>query len=219
MAGYTNSDDGEVIGNHGGQDAWVVKLDADGFIQWQKPLGGSSLEYAYYAEQARDNSGYLINSRTSCSKNVAGHRAVKVDKIVDGQSYQTKKAIEKHLEGVSLFDIMAELKVSERWFYKWLKRYRGDPNGLWYEEQSKRPKTSSSKYRDVQVEQVKAVRAELLSVKYAQVGAVNIQYKLQERGYELIPVWAINRILKRENLIGKPLKERGKTLPILATSI
>lgn len=60
MAGYTNSDDGEVIGNHGGQDAWVVKLDADGFIQWQKPLGGSSLEYAYYAEQARDNSGYLI---------------------------------------------------------------------------------------------------------------------------------------------------------------
>ena len=119
-----------------------------------------------------------------------------------------KKAIEKHLEGVSLFDIMAELKVSERWFYKWLKRYRGDPNGLWYEEQSKRPKTSSSKYRDVQVEQVKAVRAELLSVKYAQVGAVNIQYKLQERGYELIPVWAINRILKRENLIGKPLKEK-----------
>ena len=123
-----------------------------------------------------------------------------------------KKAIEKHLEGVSLFDIMAELKVSERWFYKWLKRYRGDPNGLWYEEQSKRPKTSSSKYRDVQVEQVKAVRAELLSVKYAQVGAVNIQYKLQERGYELIPVWAINRILKRENLIGKPLKEKRQNI-------
>jgi hypothetical protein len=60
MTGYTNSNDGDVSGNHGGQDAWVVKLDADGLIQWQKTLGGTSLEYAYYIEQARDNSGYLV---------------------------------------------------------------------------------------------------------------------------------------------------------------
>lgn len=60
MAGYTNSDDGDVSGNHGGQDAWVVKLNADGLIQWQKALGGTSLEYAYYIEQARDKSGYLV---------------------------------------------------------------------------------------------------------------------------------------------------------------
>ena len=81
-----------------------------------------------------------------------------------------KKAIERQLSGVSLFDIMAEFKVSARWFYKWLKRYRADPNGSWYEEQSKRPKTSSTKYGAQQIEHIKAVRTELVSIKYAQVG-------------------------------------------------
>ncbi|MDR2523205.1 MAG: hypothetical protein LBC93_05845, partial [Synergistaceae bacterium] len=36
VVGYTNSTDGDVIGNHGENDAWVVKLDASGDIMWQK---------------------------------------------------------------------------------------------------------------------------------------------------------------------------------------
>jgi secreted PhoX family phosphatase len=40
----TESTDGDVSGNHGSVDAWVVKLDADGNIQWQKCFGGTKLE-------------------------------------------------------------------------------------------------------------------------------------------------------------------------------
>ena len=39
--GYTNSDDGDVSGNHGYYDAWLFRLDAAGNLLWQKCLGGS----------------------------------------------------------------------------------------------------------------------------------------------------------------------------------
>ncbi|MDR3271999.1 MAG: hypothetical protein LBT29_00750 [Flavobacteriaceae bacterium] len=35
-AGYTDSNDGDVSGNHGNRDGWVVKLDASGNLLWQK---------------------------------------------------------------------------------------------------------------------------------------------------------------------------------------
>ena len=49
--GFTNSVDGDVVGKHPGSDpfgfresmdVWVVKIDAGGNIQWQKPYGGSA---------------------------------------------------------------------------------------------------------------------------------------------------------------------------------
>ena len=60
ITGYTKSTDGDVSGKHGGQDAWLLKVDSNGTIQWQKALGGSILEYAYYVEPAPDNTGYLV---------------------------------------------------------------------------------------------------------------------------------------------------------------
>ncbi|HRG22947.1 MAG TPA: gliding motility-associated C-terminal domain-containing protein [Chitinophagaceae bacterium] len=40
----TKSNDGDVTGNHGDQDAWVVCVDGDGNLLWQKCMGGSALE-------------------------------------------------------------------------------------------------------------------------------------------------------------------------------
>lgn len=42
--GYTNSNDGNVSGNHGSYDAWVFRLDGEGNLLWQKCLGGSLYE-------------------------------------------------------------------------------------------------------------------------------------------------------------------------------
>ena len=39
--GQTSSNDGDVSGNHGGNDVWVVKLSPSGNIEWQKCFGGS----------------------------------------------------------------------------------------------------------------------------------------------------------------------------------
>jgi len=63
MAGFTDSNDGDVSGNHGDKDAWVVKLDSTGGIQWQKCLGGSGWEDAWDLKQTSDG-GYVVAGRS-----------------------------------------------------------------------------------------------------------------------------------------------------------
>ena len=63
FTGSAASTDGDVTGNHGGDDAWVVKLDSAGTIQWQKALGGSAGDYGFDIQQIPDG-GYVVASRT-----------------------------------------------------------------------------------------------------------------------------------------------------------
>ena len=64
IAGYTYSTDGDVTGNHGGADAWIVKLDKDGNKQWQKALGGSNDDLACSVIEGSDG-GYIIAGQTA----------------------------------------------------------------------------------------------------------------------------------------------------------
>ncbi|MDR2352832.1 MAG: T9SS C-terminal target domain-containing protein [Deltaproteobacteria bacterium] len=59
IAGYSDSNDGDVTGNHGKDDYWIVKLDSLGNLQWQKSLGGSKFDYAYSSQQTSDG-GFII---------------------------------------------------------------------------------------------------------------------------------------------------------------
>jgi hypothetical protein len=59
LVGTTNSNDGDVIGNHGGSDVWIVKLSSFGIIQWQKCLGGTTSDYGSSIKQTIDG-GYVI---------------------------------------------------------------------------------------------------------------------------------------------------------------
>ncbi|MFP5042028.1 hypothetical protein [Parasediminibacterium sp. JCM 36343] len=59
VAGYTSSNNGEVSGNNGGTDCWVIKLDGAGNLQWQKTFGGSGLDYARSIQPTADG-GYII---------------------------------------------------------------------------------------------------------------------------------------------------------------
>jgi len=67
LAGYTTSRDGDVKGNHGRKDAWIVRLDQSGKIEWQKCLGGSDWDEAYNIRQTKDG-GYVVAGYTQ-SKN------------------------------------------------------------------------------------------------------------------------------------------------------
>lgn len=64
VAGWSDSTDGNVTGNHGGQDYWIVKLDATGVIQWQKSLGGTGSEIAYSIQQTLDG-GYIVAGQSN----------------------------------------------------------------------------------------------------------------------------------------------------------
>jgi hypothetical protein len=59
VAGKSKSNDGDVFGNHGKDDAWIVRLDADGNLEWQKSFGGSGIDMANSVLQAADG-GYLV---------------------------------------------------------------------------------------------------------------------------------------------------------------
>src|SRR5258706_503563 len=64
IAGFTNSNDGDVTGNHGSIDCWIVKLDGSGNIQWQKCFGGTGWDVAYSVQQTIDG-GYIVAGSTS----------------------------------------------------------------------------------------------------------------------------------------------------------
>jgi len=47
VTGLSSSTDGDVLGNHGSDDHWVVKLDASGNVEWNNSFGGSGAEQGY----------------------------------------------------------------------------------------------------------------------------------------------------------------------------
>jgi len=63
IAGASSSDDGDVSGNHGNSDCWIVKLDDAGGLQWQKSFGGGNEDYAWAIQQTADG-GYIVAGGT-----------------------------------------------------------------------------------------------------------------------------------------------------------
>ncbi len=59
VGGSSNSTDGDVTGNHGTYDYWVLKLDSNGNISWKKALGGTEDETGGSIQQTSD-SGYVV---------------------------------------------------------------------------------------------------------------------------------------------------------------
>ena len=64
VAGSSESSDGDVTGNHGHFDCWLVKLNFNGNIQWEKCIGGSDGEGALSIQQTTD-SGYIVAGYSS----------------------------------------------------------------------------------------------------------------------------------------------------------
>lgn len=66
VAGLTNSQDGHIKLNHGGYDIWVLKLDANGMLVWEKTFGGAGDEYVTGVAPCSDG-GYMLCGTTKSS--------------------------------------------------------------------------------------------------------------------------------------------------------
>lgn len=64
VAGMTGSSNGDVVGNLGYNDYWVIKLTSLGIIEWQKTLGGSFYDNGYFIQQTSDG-GYIVTGNTA----------------------------------------------------------------------------------------------------------------------------------------------------------
>ncbi len=73
VAGYSKSNDGDVTGNHGDDDFWIVKLDDVGNLQWQKSLGGSGSDIGRSIQQTTDGGYIVTGSSDSTDGDVAGN--------------------------------------------------------------------------------------------------------------------------------------------------
>lgn len=64
IAASSNSNNGNVTGNHGNYDYWLSKLNSTGNLQWQKSLGGTANDYATSIIQIADG-GYVVAGITN----------------------------------------------------------------------------------------------------------------------------------------------------------
>lgn len=67
VAGRTVSTNGDVTNVIGNRDAWIVKLNSTGILQWEKSFGGTNNEIAYFIQHTTDG-GYVV-AGTSLSNN------------------------------------------------------------------------------------------------------------------------------------------------------
>lgn len=68
VAAFTESINGDVIGNHGPFDYWILKLDKNGFVEWKQCYGNQFSQDQLNILQTKDK-GYLI---TGCSNGSGG---------------------------------------------------------------------------------------------------------------------------------------------------
>src|SRR5258706_851718 len=109
VAGYTLSFNGDVTGNHGYRDMWVIKVDSAGNLEWQKCFGGTDWDDAFTIQQTSD-SGYIVagssqsnNGDATENKGVRDYWIVKLDadanilwqKSYGGISYEVAWSIQQ----------------------------------------------------------------------------------------------------------------------------
>lgn len=58
VSGYSYSNDGLLINNKGFQDGWLVKTNSEGYIEWQKNIGGDGADVIEEAKEVED--GYIV---------------------------------------------------------------------------------------------------------------------------------------------------------------
>jgi hypothetical protein len=75
--GFTLSNDGDVSGNNGNYDIWVIKLDNAGNLQWQKTLGGSNLDAGWDVIISPNNHYIIVGDSQSNNGDVSGNHGLR----------------------------------------------------------------------------------------------------------------------------------------------
>ncbi len=73
ILGYANSSDGDVGENKGWDDCWLVKIDGDGNLLWERSFGGSSRDLGNNILQNSDGSFYIAATSRSSDGDVGGN--------------------------------------------------------------------------------------------------------------------------------------------------
>ena len=64
LAGHSNSINGDISENNGAIDYWLLKINSEGELEWEKTYGGSSYDYCYDGKVTTDG-GYILAGKSS----------------------------------------------------------------------------------------------------------------------------------------------------------
>ncbi|MFS4418504.1 hypothetical protein [Maribacter sp. 2307ULW6-5] len=64
LVGNSKSGSGDLNGNAGENDMWLLKTDPEGKLQWQRPLGGSQMDFAHDVLEM-DQGGLIVVGETN----------------------------------------------------------------------------------------------------------------------------------------------------------
>ncbi len=113
IAGASVSNDGDVTGNHGDLDYWIVKLTAGGELSWQKSYGGKADDNGLCIRQIRDGGYIVVGQSESSDGDVTGNHgkydywviklapdgALKWEKCFGGSGYDAGQSVVQTSDG------------------------------------------------------------------------------------------------------------------------
>lgn len=74
IAGSSRSSDGNIDVNQGQNDAWIVKVNNNGQLVWQKTFGGSEIDFGYDAVELSDGSTVLVGESSSSNGDLSENK-------------------------------------------------------------------------------------------------------------------------------------------------
>lgn len=125
VTGRAKSNDGDLTINNGDFDYWIVKLDANGSIEWQKSLGGSGSDVAYSIIQTNDY-GYILagqsnsnNGDVTCNNGGVNIWIVKLNAVVSVNEFNSENGFTIYPNpATSVLNIKGLLTDHENYSYK-----------------------------------------------------------------------------------------------------
>jgi len=149
VVGHSSSNDGDVSGNNGYSDYWILKLDELGSIEWEKNYGGSNGDEAYTFKQTTDR-GYIVAGKSSSSDGDVGGNyggldnwIIKLDELGNlewennfgGMWQETSNSVQQTIDGgyiiaghshfLESFIDSWIIKLDEQGDLEWKKNYGG----------------------------------------------------------------------------------------------
>jgi len=134
---------------------------------------------------------------------------------MDQEQQKRIEAIKWYFSGLRPTRIYRALGKTKRWFYFWLKRYNSKRKD-WFRNKPVVNRVIHNKIDPRTETLVCTIRKRLADTKYAQRGALAVQWELKKLGIKSIPpIWTINRIIQRNKLVKEPeiYEKRYKRYP------
>ena len=74
ISGSSRSTNGNLTSNKGQNDAWVVKINSSGNLEWQKTIGGSEVDFFYDVVELNDQTIVAVGDSNSSNEDISENK-------------------------------------------------------------------------------------------------------------------------------------------------